>query len=114
MRYYLMTDKQNDKRIKRLELSQQNRNTYCSASCYCPHGRGFKTALFLFLNRKNRFGIDDMMTYIDWFMLSSRLAVEQVDCDIYLEAFQQIRKLDPHVDWNTVDRPFFDNLCLRS
>ena len=53
-----------------------------------------------------------MITYIDWFMLSSRLSFEEINCNIDLETCQQIRKSDPFVDWNTVDRNFFEKLGL--
>jgi hypothetical protein len=64
------------------------------------------------MDGQRHFGEDDMMTYIDWFMLSSSLSLEEVNCDIDLETCQQIRKSDPYVDWNTVDRSFFEKMCL--
>lgn len=98
--------------VKRKTLSQQKRNRYCSATYYCPYGGGIKTALFLFLDGQRKFSEDEMITYIDWFMLSSRLSFEEINCNIDLETCQQIRKSDPFVDWNTVDRNFFEKLGL--
>ena len=105
-------NKKLDASVKRKTLSQQRRNRYCSATFYCPYGGGIKTALFLFLDGQRKFIEDEMITYIDWFMLSSRLSFEEINCNIYLETRQQIRKSDPFVDWNTVDRNFFEKLGL--
>jgi hypothetical protein len=98
--------------VKRKELTQQKRNRYCSATYYCPYGTGIRTALFLFVDGQRHFSEDDLMTYVDWFMLSSNLSLEEVNFDIDLETCQQIRKSDPYVDWNTVDRSFFEKMCL--
>ena len=98
--------------VQRKDLTRQRRNRYCSATFWCPYGGGIKTALFLFIDGQRHFSEHDMLEYIDWFMLSSRLSLEEVNCNIDLEACEQIRKSDPYVDWNTVDRNFFDKIGL--
>jgi hypothetical protein len=100
--------------VRRKDSTQQKRNRYCSATYWCPFGGGIKTALFLFMDGQRRFGEDDMITYIDWFLLSSRLSLEEINCNIDLEACEQIRKADPFVDWNTVNRAFYETIGLDS
>ena len=101
-----------DASVKRKELNQQKKNRYCSATYFCPYGGGIKTALFLFLDGNHHFSEDDMNACIDWFMLNNRLSIEEIRCNIELEECREIRKSDPYVDWNTVDRNFFEKMGL--
>jgi hypothetical protein len=98
--------------VKRKDLTKQKRNRYCSATYWCPYGGGIKTALFLFMDGQRHFSDHEMIRYIEWFMLGSSLSLEGINCNIGLEACEQIRKSDPYVDWNTVDRVCFEKIGL--
>jgi len=64
------------------------------------------------MDGRRKFTEDDTTTYIDWFMLSSRLSWEEINCNIDLGTCQQIRKSHPFVDWKTVVRNCFEALGL--